>query len=118
MLLVHVPERAARPAPDANLDTFLSSASLSAQERREKQIRVQQLKGKMLVMKNSNQNVPERDIHTLSNFQIIVENELFEATAKAFTGMVDTIIDKKLWAGAFDQADVHLVENPKENRKQ
>ncbi|CAH1421156.1 unnamed protein product [Lactuca virosa] len=33
-------ERAARPAPDANLDTFLSSGSLSAQERREKQISV------------------------------------------------------------------------------
>ncbi|CAH1420577.1 unnamed protein product [Lactuca virosa] len=32
-------EKVARPAPDANLDTFLSSTSLSAQERREKQIR-------------------------------------------------------------------------------
>ncbi|CAH1428241.1 unnamed protein product [Lactuca virosa] len=51
-------ERATIPALDANLDTFLSSASLSAQERREKQIRVEQLKGKMLVMKNSNQNAP------------------------------------------------------------
>ncbi|CAI9279561.1 unnamed protein product [Lactuca saligna] len=54
----------------------------------------------------------ERDIHTLSNFQIIVENELFEAAAKAFTGMVATTTDKKLWAGTFDQGDVHLVEKP------
>ncbi|CAI9297477.1 unnamed protein product [Lactuca saligna] len=54
----------------------------------------------------------ERDINTLSNFQIIIENELFEAAMKAFTGMVATIIDKKLWTGAFDLADVHLVEKP------
>ncbi|CAI9283745.1 unnamed protein product [Lactuca saligna] len=54
----------------------------------------------------------EHDICTLSNFQIIVENELFEVAAKAFTGMVATIIDKKLWARAFDQADIHLVEKP------
>ncbi|CAI9304250.1 unnamed protein product [Lactuca saligna] len=54
----------------------------------------------------------ERDIRTLSNFQIIVENELFETVAKAFTGMVTIIIDKKLWNGAFDQAYVHLMENP------
>ncbi|CAI9279204.1 unnamed protein product [Lactuca saligna] len=52
----------------------------------------------------------ECDIYTLLNFQIIVENELFEAAAKAFTGMVATIIDKKLWAVKFDQADVHLVD--------
>nr|KAJ0211339.1 hypothetical protein LSAT_V11C400186270 [Lactuca sativa] len=39
-------------------------------------------------------------------------NELFEATVKAFTGIVAKIIDKKLWAGAFNQADVHLVEKP------
>nr|KAJ0184478.1 hypothetical protein LSAT_V11C900461930 [Lactuca sativa] len=175
---------------------FLSSGPISSQERRKKQVRVEQLKGKMLVMKHSDQNSPgdhsqmffsetgkkfteifgdrsgfimwgydadkrmwvvkwksgrieyyekkadflswtkatstmviklkknqfrivdpkellkfgERDICTLSNFQIIVENELFEAATKAFTGMVATVIDKKLWAGDFDQADVHLVE--------
>lgn len=54
----------------------------------------------------------ERDIQTFSNFQIIFEKELFEADAKAFTGMVATIIDKKMWVGVFDQADVHLVEKP------
>ncbi|CAH1440411.1 unnamed protein product [Lactuca virosa] len=51
-------ERAAIPAPDDNLDTLLSFGSLSAQERREKQFRVDQLKGKILLMKNSDQNVP------------------------------------------------------------
>nr|KAJ0225461.1 hypothetical protein LSAT_V11C100048600 [Lactuca sativa] len=54
----------------------------------------------------------EHDIHTLSNFQTIIENELFEAVVKDFNGMVATIIDKKLWAGAFDQANLHLVEKP------
>ncbi|CAH1434070.1 unnamed protein product [Lactuca virosa] len=49
-------ERVVRPAPDANLDTFLSSGPTSAQERRVKQIRIEQLKGKMLVMKHSDQN--------------------------------------------------------------
>ncbi|CAH1416304.1 unnamed protein product [Lactuca virosa] len=39
----------------------------------------------------------ERDIRPLLNFQIIAENELFEAATKAFTRMVATIIDKKLW---------------------
>nr|KAJ0200409.1 hypothetical protein LSAT_V11C600322290 [Lactuca sativa] len=51
-------ERVVRPSPDANLDSFLSSGPTSAQERREKQIRVEQLKGKMLVMKHSYQNAP------------------------------------------------------------
>ncbi|CAH1440330.1 unnamed protein product [Lactuca virosa] len=46
-------ERAERPAPDANLDTFLSFGPLSSQARREKKIMVEELKGKMLVMKNS-----------------------------------------------------------------
>nr|KAJ0210418.1 hypothetical protein LSAT_V11C400178800 [Lactuca sativa] len=50
-------ERAARPNPDANLDTFLYYGPLSAQDRREKKIRIAQLKGKMLLMKNSDQNV-------------------------------------------------------------
>nr|KAJ0194027.1 hypothetical protein LSAT_V11C800453500 [Lactuca sativa] len=49
---------ATRPGPDANLDTFLSSSPASAQERREKQVWVEQLKGKMLVMKHSDQNAP------------------------------------------------------------
>ncbi|CAH1441047.1 unnamed protein product [Lactuca virosa] len=49
-------ERDVRPAPDANLDTFLFSGPASAQKRREKQVRVEQLKGKMLVMKHSDQN--------------------------------------------------------------
>ncbi|CAH1450834.1 unnamed protein product [Lactuca virosa] len=51
-------ERATRPTPNAYLDTFLSSGLASAQERREKQVRVEQLKGKMLVMKHSYQNAP------------------------------------------------------------
>ncbi|CAH1442428.1 unnamed protein product [Lactuca virosa] len=51
-------ERTTRPSLDANLDTFLSSGPASAQERREKQIRVEQLKGNMLVMKHSDQNAP------------------------------------------------------------
>ncbi|CAI9302576.1 unnamed protein product [Lactuca saligna] len=54
----------------------------------------------------------ERDIHILSNFQIFIENELFEAVVKAFTGMVATIIDKKLWVREFDQENVHLIEKP------
>ncbi|CAI9263665.1 unnamed protein product [Lactuca saligna] len=41
-----VSERFVRPALDANLDTFLSSGP-SAQERREKQARIEELKGKM-----------------------------------------------------------------------
>ncbi|CAH1440065.1 unnamed protein product [Lactuca virosa] len=44
-------ERIVRPAPDANLDTFLSSGPASAQERREKQIRIDQ-------PKHSDQNAP------------------------------------------------------------
>ncbi|CAH1421830.1 unnamed protein product [Lactuca virosa] len=51
-------ERVVRPTPDANLDTFLSSGPSSAQEIREKQARIEQLKGNMLVMKHSDQNVP------------------------------------------------------------
>ncbi|CAI9295426.1 unnamed protein product [Lactuca saligna] len=35
----------------------------------------------------------ECDIRNLSKFQIDIENELFEAAAKAFTGMVATIIE-------------------------
>nr|KAJ0225731.1 hypothetical protein LSAT_V11C100009100 [Lactuca sativa] len=181
-------ERVVRPAPNANLDTFLSSGPASAQERREKQIRVEQLKGKMLVMKHSDQNArgdhPEmffrETLKKITNkygdrsgiitwgynadkrmwvvkrksgrieyydkkvdflswtkvdlFELIhapfhnptndtmawsfknfldtkVKNN-FEAAVKAFIGMVATIIDKKLWTGAFDQADVHLVEKP------
>ncbi|CAI9279203.1 unnamed protein product [Lactuca saligna] len=50
-------EKDARPAPDANFNTFLSFGSFFAQERRDKQIRHQQLKEKMLVMKNSDENV-------------------------------------------------------------
>ncbi|CAH1449528.1 unnamed protein product [Lactuca virosa] len=46
-------ERVIRPALDANLDTLLFSGPTSSQERREKQIRVEQLRGKMLVMKHS-----------------------------------------------------------------
>ncbi|CAH1445587.1 unnamed protein product [Lactuca virosa] len=52
-------ERATRPTPDANFDTFLSSGPTTAQERREKQIRVEQLKGKILMMKHSYQNAPD-----------------------------------------------------------
>ncbi|CAI9303327.1 unnamed protein product [Lactuca saligna] len=35
-------------------------------------------------------------IQTLSNFQIIIKNEWLEAIEKAFTGMVATIIERKL----------------------
>ncbi|CAI9302845.1 unnamed protein product [Lactuca saligna] len=52
----------------------------------------------------------ERDIRTLPHFQIILENELFEVVGKAFTRMVATIIERKLWVGAFDQSNVHLVD--------
>ena len=52
----------------------------------------------------------ECDIRTLSHFQLFVENELLEAAGKAFTGMVATIIERKLWVGAFNQYDVHLVD--------
>ncbi|CAI9295619.1 unnamed protein product [Lactuca saligna] len=55
-------------------------------------------------------NFCERDIQTFSNFQIIVEGELFEATVKAFIGVVATIIGRKLWAREFDMVDLHLVE--------
>ncbi|CAI9269374.1 unnamed protein product [Lactuca saligna] len=51
-------ERVVRPALDTNLDTFLSSGHVSAQERREKQIRVEQLRGKMLVIRHSDKNAP------------------------------------------------------------
>ncbi|CAI9279086.1 unnamed protein product [Lactuca saligna] len=51
-------ERVVIPALDANLDTFLSSDTASAQERRKKQIRVEHPRGKMLVMKHSDQNAP------------------------------------------------------------
>ncbi|CAH1413112.1 unnamed protein product [Lactuca virosa] len=54
-------ERVVRPTQDANLDTFLSSGPASAQERREKQIRIEQLEGKMLVMKHSDQNAPAKE---------------------------------------------------------
>ncbi|CAH1421314.1 unnamed protein product [Lactuca virosa] len=47
-----VSERVVRPSPDANLDTFLASGPSSAQERREKQARIEELKGKMLVIKH------------------------------------------------------------------
>ncbi|CAI9292131.1 unnamed protein product [Lactuca saligna] len=43
-------ERVVRPAPDANLDLLLYSGLVIAQEGRDKQIRVEQLKGKMLVI--------------------------------------------------------------------
>ncbi|XP_023738188.1 uncharacterized protein LOC111886186 [Lactuca sativa] len=39
----------------------------------------------------------ERDIHTFSHFQLIVENEFFEAAGKSFTRMVATITEKKLF---------------------
>ncbi|CAH1449645.1 unnamed protein product [Lactuca virosa] len=55
--LIGVSERVVRPAPYANLDTFLSSGPSSAQERRDKQARIEELKGKMLVIKHSDQNV-------------------------------------------------------------
>ncbi|CAI9259869.1 unnamed protein product [Lactuca saligna] len=51
-------ERVVRHAIDANLDSFISFGPTSTQERREKQIRVEQLKGKMFVMKHSDQNAP------------------------------------------------------------
>ena len=63
-------------------------------------------------------NFGEHDIQTLSNFQIIVEIKLFEAIAKAFTSMLATIIYKKLWERAFDQADIHLVEKPWREQKE
>ncbi|CAI9280697.1 unnamed protein product [Lactuca saligna] len=51
-------ERVVRPTLDANIDSFLSSSPTYSQERREKQIRVEQIKGNMLVMKHSDQNAP------------------------------------------------------------
>ncbi|CAI9279247.1 unnamed protein product [Lactuca saligna] len=51
-------KRAARPAPDANIDIFLSFGPPSAQERKEKKIKVEQLKGKLLLMNHSDQNAP------------------------------------------------------------
>ncbi|CAI9296842.1 unnamed protein product [Lactuca saligna] len=53
-----ISETFVRPAPDANFDTFLSSDRASAHERRDMQIRVEQLRGKMLVMKHLDQNAP------------------------------------------------------------
>nr|KAJ0186207.1 hypothetical protein LSAT_V11C900484210 [Lactuca sativa] len=44
----HVSERLVRPTPDPNLDTFLSFGPSFAQERSEKQDRIEQSKGKML----------------------------------------------------------------------
>ena len=47
-----------RPAPNSNIDQYLSSGPTTAEERREKQNIVSVLKkNKMLLMKNSNQNV-------------------------------------------------------------
>ncbi|CAI9278995.1 unnamed protein product [Lactuca saligna] len=52
----------------------------------------------------------EHNIHTLSKHHLMVENEMFEVAANAFIGMITTIIDKRLWAGALADSDVHLVE--------
>ena len=54
----------------------------------------------------------EHYIHTSSKHQLLVENEMFEAAGKDFTNMLATIIDKKLWAGALGDSDLHIVEKP------
>ncbi|CAI9302846.1 unnamed protein product [Lactuca saligna] len=54
----HVSERLVIPTPDVNLDTLLSFGPSFAQERSEKQARIEQSKGKMLVMKHLDQNGP------------------------------------------------------------
>ncbi|KAL4573627.1 hypothetical protein LXL04_020440 [Taraxacum kok-saghyz] len=51
----------------------------------------------------------ERDIRRLASMQIMTENLIFESATKAFIGMVVTIVEKKLWAGVLENADVHLV---------
>ncbi|CAI9285423.1 unnamed protein product [Lactuca saligna] len=88
-------ERVLRPAPDANLDSFLSFGPITAHERREKQIKVDQLKGKMLVMKHSDQNAPGDHLETV-----------IKETGKKFTdkyGECSGILiwgydaDKKMW---------------------
>ena len=52
----------------------------------------------------------ERDIHTLSRHQIICKQELLEAAAKEFTGMIVEIISKKMWLGAMGRSDMMLIE--------
>ena len=54
----------------------------------------------------------EHDIHMLSKHLLMVENEMFEAAAKDFTSMIATIINKKWWAGALDDSDMHIMEKP------
>ena len=51
----------------------------------------------------------EHDIKKLASKQIMTDNLIFEPAAKAFTLMGATIVDKRLWAGALEDADVHLV---------
>ncbi|CAI9268174.1 unnamed protein product [Lactuca saligna] len=47
------------PAPDANIDEFLSSGPITVEERREKKKKIDKLKkDKILLMKNSDRNTP------------------------------------------------------------
>ncbi|CAI9289171.1 unnamed protein product [Lactuca saligna] len=51
------------------------------------------------------------DPHTNKTL-LMMENEMFEAAAKTFTGMIAAIIDKEFWAGALGDSDVHIVDKP------
>ncbi|CAI9279432.1 unnamed protein product [Lactuca saligna] len=53
-----------------------------------------------------------RDICTLVEHQIMVNNYILEVSAKEFTGMVVEIINKCLWAGAKGSSDVMFADNP------
>ena len=52
----------------------------------------------------------ERDIHTLARHQIFCKSKLMKPAANEFTGMVATIIKKRLWLGAMGKSDVMLFK--------
>ena len=49
------------------------------------------------------------DIHHLSNFQILVAEDIFEDAAKVYTTMVAEILYKRMWNGAMAQAGIMVV---------
>lgn len=54
----------------------------------------------------------EHDIHTIVGHRIVVKDDILEATAKEFTGMVVETINKRMWTGALGDSDVLIIDNP------
>ena len=48
-------------------------------------------------------------ITRLSKMQIMCPNNPFEEAAKDYTSMIATILDNRIWAGALNGLDVHVV---------